>query len=184
MKLGLIITLMFITNALYAQFRNTNWGDSKEKIKQIETAEYSKSGEELEMYYDKIASMNAYILYRFVDNKLVRASYRFSDKHTNKNIYLDDYQKIKKLLTKKYGESKEDKSIWTNDLYRDDFSQYGMAISVGHYYKYANWENKDTSIQLGIKGDNFEIKLYILYISKKFDQLYKDRKEEENTSGL
>ncbi len=47
--------------------------------------------------------------------------------NTNNNDYINDFEKIKSLLNKKY-ENTVDKLIWKDDLFKGDKSNYGLAV--------------------------------------------------------
>jgi len=84
----------------------------------------------------------------------------------NENEYINDYDKLKELLIKKYGEPKEDKKYWYNDSHQDDYQERGRAISIGHLAYQSGWELDNTEIYLMLKGDNDKIYLGIIYKNK------------------
>ena len=102
----------------------------------------------------------------------------------NSNLYLEDYKQFKKLLIKKYGSQTEEKTRWLNDLYKDDRSDWGTAISIGHLMLLNGWENSDTFIALAMKGDNFEINCVIEYESKSLKPLTDKAKEKEQLEAF
>ena len=81
-------------------FRKTTWGMTKKEVRRIE-GEPRYETERVLGYLDTVAGMDCMVLYGFENGKLTRGGYRFLVKHSNKNLYIDDYEKIKKLLTKK-----------------------------------------------------------------------------------
>lgn len=131
------------------------------------------------MFTGKISELDCVIVYFFTNDLLTGARYFFTEKHSNNNDYLYDYDGMKELLTKKYGVPKSDDDYWKNDLYKDDYSQWGFAISYGHYVKYATWENDKTEIEISITGENFDISHKIDYSSVEL----KDLKESANTTS-
>jgi hypothetical protein len=161
-------------------FRKTNWGMSKDQVKKTETGKIIKDDNVLG-YQSKVAGLDALIAYIFVDDKLVRAKYIFTEKHSNRTDYLSDYSSIQTILNKKYGDPADDKTYWKNDLYKDDYQDWGMALAVGHLTKYSNWKVDDTEVWLSIDGDNYKISHSAEYSSKSLSGL-ESAKSEENAA--
>jgi len=158
-------------------FRKTNWGMSKAQVKKTETGKIINDDNVLG-YEAKIAGLDALIAYIFVDNKLVRAKYIFTQKHSNKTDYISDYSSIQKILNKKYGKPESDDTYWKNDLYKDDYQSWGMALAVGHLTKYSNWNVADTKVWLSINGDNYKVSHSAEYSSVKLAGLESAKSEE------
>jgi len=147
-------------------FRKSTWGCSKEIVKAQEDKEIIYEDDDAIIYKGSISNLECSIIFIFTSEKLIRGRYYFDENHSNTNSYIDDYQLIKKLLIEKYGNPKEDEQIWKNDLYKDDYTGWGMAISLGHMYYYAKWETDQTEIFIQLYGDNYKIKHVIDYTSK------------------
>ena len=183
-KVMLTVILLLVAFSLFAQFRNTKWGMSIDEVKQSEKAEQYLQRENVLGYKDQLLDLDVSCNYLFVDNQLFRASYVINEKHSNDNLYIDDYNKLKKALNKKYKTAVADKSLWKNDLYKDDRSQWGFAISLGHLTYFIYWETKDTDIILVLKGDNYKIDLILQYNSKELKDLGAKQEEKEQESKL
>ncbi len=165
-------------------FRDTKWGMSKEEIRKIEKAKLIKEEGNLMFYEGQVGGKICLIVYIFVQDKLVRSKYMVTEKHTNQNDYISDYKSLKELLTQKYGKPTEDDEFWKNDLYKDDYSQWGFAVSLGHHSYYTIWETPSTKIFDSLTGDNYRITLQIEYVSKQFKDLEKKVKEEEEKKKI
>jgi len=166
----IIFTSILSAEEIKYDFRQTTWGMSKEQVKATED---KKPGfeDDTALGYDVMISGKDFLCnYFFVEDKLYRSIYSLSGKHTNKNLYIDDYEELKEILTKKYDKPKIDKIDWKNDLYKDDKSDWGMAISIGHLVYIATWETPTTIISLALYGDNYKIRLGIGYESKKLKE--------------
>lgn len=178
----LLFTLIIYSQSLEekSHFRNTYWGMSKEQVIEIEGI--PKRDEIVEglntiVYDSKINEKRCAIIFFFAENKLVSSKYHFLHKHVNRNLYIFDYDSLKKNLIKKYGESKEHKVIWLNNLYKNKPNDIGRAFSYGHVRLFTKWETQETNIFLGMMGDNYKIKLIIEYSSIKYTDLKKKIKE-------
>ena len=62
------------------------------------------------------------------------AAYLISEEHSNRNHNVDGYESVKKILTKKYGSPKQDLEHWDKELFKDDYSARGLAVSRGIYH--------------------------------------------------
>ena len=121
--------------------------------------------------------MNLYYLFDNND-KVYTAFYSFTETHTNKNKYIDDYDSLVSTLTEKYGKPIKNTSVWSDDLYKDSPSDYGFAVSLGHLIYASNWETDTTSIIHGLTGDNYKISHNLYYQSKTYKYV------EDKTGGL
>ncbi len=160
-------------------FRKAVWGISRKEVKQSES--FTIYGEtKNEIFYDgNILNFDAYIIYFFIDDKLVSTNYVYKIKHINKNDYIRDYEIIKKTLITKYGQPMGERVDWKNDLFRDDPSQWGMAISAGHLIYISRWETDRTEILHSLYGDNFEIKFATVYNGKAYQKLQEEKERNE-----
>ena len=138
---------------------------SSEKLEIIE----SQSDEDNKWFMGKILGLDGAVGYRYTkDDELFIVKFIFLEKHTNKNSYLSDYKSINGKFVSKYGTPSEDKAIWLNDLYKDDYSDWGMALSIGHLTKYSKWvlDNGNTTIMQMLSGDNYKISHAIEYLTE------------------
>jgi hypothetical protein len=153
-----------------SDFRQARWGITKVQVETVEgKPAYEKPG--LLGYEGRLGTLHCAILYYLIDDKLVQAAYRITEKHTNENGYLEDYSELQQSLADKYGKPAQDRTVWKNDLYRDDPSHYGMAVSVGHLVKGTTWLTDRSEIMLALWGDNFDITLLIQYKSRALGHL-------------
>jgi len=186
--LGLILLVMLslpltiLAKEQTYDFRETTWGMSKEQVKATEDKKPDFEADTMLGYDVTISGKDFSCIYSFLEDKLYNSGYFFTGEHTNKNLYIDDYEELKETLTKKYGKPKTDiPGLWKNDLYKDDKSHWGMAISVGHLTYGASWETSTTEIYLMLSGDNYEISLILSYDSKELREWVNKIKEEKTT---
>ena len=177
--ISLLIAAPFITCAQDFDFRKTNWNFTKNQVKAAETSESIMDESNILGYLTTVAGLDCTLGYYFADNSLYKGAYIFSEEHSNKNDYLNDFAKLKVLLKEKYGEPQTDEVNWKNSLYQDDKEDYGLAISIGHLELYSIWETEKTSIQLIIDGDNYEINLRAIYSSKNLSEQV-EKKNQKN----
>ena len=165
-------------------FRKTNWGMSKEQVKATENKKPDLEEDNALAYYVKINGDDYICAYSFLKDKLYNTGYVIAEKHTNRNLYIDDYKKLKETLIKKYGKPLTDRTTWDNDLYKGDRSEWGFAVSLGHLSYGATWETSTTYITLGLNGDNYKISLLIAYDSKELEAWKKQIKDKETSTNF
>lgn len=163
-------------------FRQTNWGMSKEQVKATEDKKPDSEDINSLGYNVKIDRDDYLCIYNFLEDKFYNSIYACTEKHTNKNLYIDDYEGLKEILTKKYGEPQTDLIIWKNDLFKNKKQDWGTAISIGHLVYRASWNTSTSTIILVLGGDNYQISLGISYDSKELDEWANKIKEEKAKS--
>jgi hypothetical protein len=185
---ALLVAIVFATAATVSaqefDFRKTKWGMSPDEVVASEGKEPQERSDNLAVYSTKISGKDFLLIYQFIEKKLAIAGYMLDEKHTNKTDYISDYNEIKELLVKKYGEPTEDQQEWKNDLYKNNTAKWGTAISVGHLSYKSIWETPNTIINLGLHGDNYEIHCAVLYNSKEHQALVQGAHEQESLNQL
>lgn len=160
-------------------FRKTHWGMSKAQVKKTEKGKIVRDVETMLVYQGNVGGHDCLIGYMFAEGKLVRSKYLFTETHSNANDYIVDYDRLKKILIKKYGKPIEDTLLWKNDLYKDDYQHWGLAVSLGHLFYFADWKTPNTEITLALNGENLDVTLEIEYISRKLEKLEEKAKEKK-----
>lgn len=161
-----------------------SWGCSIDQVKATEDSEPDHETDDylaLEVRLGRFRCVAAYI---FVGNQLVRGKYRLLDEYQNRNNYITAFDELKKSVSKKYGSPAEDKTYWLNDLYKDDFSEWGIAVAGGHLSKFAAWETQESTITVAVLGENFDVSVGVEYSGKSFDGLEEAIKESELMDNL
>jgi len=163
-------------------FRKTCWGWTKDQILNAENQKPEHSEDKVLVFNGTISGLECKIIYVFSSNKLVRTKYHIVENHSLSNQYIVDFEILKDLLTKKYGKHIDDNQFWHDDLYKDDYSDWGTAISLGHLVFITMWSYGETDINLVLAGDNYEINFAIEYSSRNLSHL--DENEVENSTLL
>lgn len=167
-----------------AGFRKTTWGMDRTEVIASENNDDYEEGENFLGYSGQIAGLPCTIRYVFVRDSLVRGKLAFTVQHANNNDFLDDFEKLKGMLIKKYGCPGEDETVWKDDLYKDDYNERGMAVSCGHLVNLAKWDLGETQISCELSGDNYEIELSIHYTSKSLGYLEAQLNEQQALDEL
>ncbi|HUU87064.1 MAG TPA: hypothetical protein VMX17_04850 [Candidatus Glassbacteria bacterium] len=191
MKKSIIVILMVLFSTMIfsqeekkPEFRKAFFGMTQAEVKKLESDKLVHETKELLFYEDSLFGINCNVGYFFMKDKFAKGGYYFSgprNPHSNKTDFVRDYENIKAKVVEKYGKPKADKTIWKNDLYKDDPSEWGMAVSVGHLVKYCTWERPEVVMSLEIFGDNYKINLKLDYMHPDFDKMKEaaDKEKEE-----
>jgi hypothetical protein len=149
-------------------FRSVRWGMTMEEVTAAETEVVLRvvTGYSTLAGDCVVAGHHASVFYEFTDSQLSEAFYAFLDAHTNDNLYIDDFEDLKGLLTLKYGPPVVDTAVWKRNLYRNDPDKWGFAVLCGDLKLRAEWDAPRTRVVLYLTGDNYEAHLWLTYTSK------------------
>jgi len=103
-------------------------------------------------------------------------------KYSSDNQHILDFNKIKEILTDKYGKPEIDDKVWRRNLYRDDPTRYGFAVSIGDLVYRAKWITPRTEILLVLSGNNYKLKSGVIYTSLKYKDLIEAQEKKEHES--
>lgn len=148
-------------------FNGFSWGTSREAIsKRLDIYDWVEGGAQRMIYRMKLADLDIFAVYFFANNNLVRGRYVSATSHLDPALYLQDYGKLRELLTEKYGQpiTGADDSVWlAQKPQRYDRSQSAQALAAGQLQKLAIWIDGDMAVSLSMFRYDGKIVLYIQY---------------------
>ena len=149
-------------------FRHAAWGMSCAQAKATEIGQLINQETDTLFYKDELAKLNVLVVYKFQIDQLIEAEYRILEEYPDKNQHIDDFFKLKALLTKKHGDPLIDDDIWKNNVnpYANSPHEWGEAISRGQLTFFAKWQTESTIIRMVLRGKNDVIHHYLAYASK------------------
>ncbi len=158
------------------KFEEMRWGMSKKQVLEKEGKpshqERTKSYD-IMTYHQKVINMDCAIDYIFAANKLSRTLFRFQNNYQDKNASLEDYQKVKRALIQRFGRPVEEQVTWHDPSYKEDFSAWGEAVSLGLLELKSRWLTPQTEILARLAGAESEIQLTVEYTGRQFRDLAK-----------
>ena len=157
---------------------------AKQAVLESEGGQASEVAEDFLQFRTMLLDLEVEAIYIFVEDVLVRAKYLVVTTHSNDNSYLLDFERLKDNLSKKYGKPKEDRKLWQDDLYREDPSQWGIAVANGSLSMFARWRSDDTNIFLDLSGDNFQCQLGVEYSSIRLAHLEESQRKRKTFDEL
>lgn len=144
----------------------TQWGMSSNQLKQIEgkPAHTGESrGYKIFGYQKEVLERDCLIGYYFSNDQLKGAKLSFLEQPSNKNQNIADFKRIKDLLVQKYGRPVEDKISWEDATHKENISEWGNAIGMGHLEYVSKWSTRKTEVLLHLFGEGDEISLEVTY---------------------
>lgn len=169
-------------------FRVAKWGESRESImKKERETNLLPDSPDVYLFKSTIAGMQCVVGYFFTNDQFTMAKYIFEEEHSNSNLFIDDYTRLVRLMSQKYGkpqEGGENNMIWFNDLWRDNYEDWGLAISAGHLAYDASWETEKTEILVQLSGENYQIHLVVQYLSRELKGKRHEKTLEDNMKWL
>ena len=166
-------------------FGGLKWGASTKDLRKKVPKAKQGSNESMWMVEQRLTGRDAMVGYAFVDDMFAVALVFFTVEYVNNNKYLDDHDEVRDLLTAKYGTpTLSSRDYWSDDLYRDDPDNWGMAVATGRLTRISTWETPTTEIELVTKGENFKLSNRIRYGSKKLEKRFDEQAQKRKTDGL
>jgi len=158
------LSLTILANEQVTDFRKTNWGMSREQVKETEDKNPDFEDNIILNYNVAIHGKDFVCTYRFLNDKLYDIKCVFIG-HTNKSLYIDDYKELKEIFIKKYGKPKSE--LYPGKYGLEVANDLVTAIRVGDEAYWAQWSTPNTKIDLMLVGENNKINLIIKYKSDK-----------------
>ena len=143
-------------------FRQAQWEMTQNQVLRLEgnpVVKEKSDGLDVMRYKENVKEMDCWIEYIFREDKLIKANYIFLVDHEYKSLYFGDYKKVKEFLTEIHEQSPLTNVNWMNPTHKEDYSKWGLAVSLGHLEYSAIWDLPESEIVLRLFGKNNEINL-------------------------
>lgn len=159
------------------------WGETQAAIQKIKGTPASSDATSL-TYDTSVSGLDALAFLNFVNGKLSSVTYIFTTKHTDDNLYINNFDSVDTALQQKYGKANQHGVYWRNDLYKDDRAHWGLAIATGQMYMDSSWETDDTEISHRLVGDNFNVTHGVRYVGREYRLAAKAAKQAAENKNL
>ena len=166
MRVLILFALLLSASTTYAQhsFRNTDWNMTKAQVIASEKRKPSSQTPTSLTYENMtVGGLRAGLVYKFTKIGLVQAAYIFAEPHSSEAAYYKDYTDVQLAIAMKYEAPTVYQENWTNELYKGDRENYGLAAAAGHVTFLNEWVVGNTLIKLIFTGDNFKTNLGAIY---------------------
>jgi len=165
-------------------FRYTKWGMTKEEVFASEEMDPIEKNGDMIKYKTQILGKNVELLYLFVGNKLIGASYKLDENYLNSDHFIKAYTQFKEALMKKYGQPNREITNWINDTYKNVRKKWGLALSLGHIEYAALWKIQSSTIECSLRGENYNILCLVKYSSTEYSHLSEETKKKDTLDPL
>lgn len=132
------------------QFRNVSWGMTKNEVKSAERNATFVGDDEASLFYEgTIVGCDAFIYYKFVNDKLDGGGYLIDNEHDVSDVTA--YEKLQELMEKKYGEPESkglEQKYPSKKLRIDTYGDLANAIASGMAKLKCVWRTDESIIIL------------------------------------
>ena len=154
-KFLFVVFLAPLTLLAQADFRGMNWGDSFERLQELNSGVSFDEEQEgdwiVYSYKDNVAGADAYVLFSFSENKLVSSGYIFDySVFSDTKEKLRTFNRITERLAEKYELKNNDD--WLVSTWKGDDDSLDHAIDMGDVVLMRSSKDERTSLmhRLGI----------------------------------
>jgi hypothetical protein len=173
----LLITITFSANA--ADFRDVEWGMSKAEVAGREGRQPDYEDEYMMAYIVDLLGSEFALGYMFYKDKLTNARYMLMDESVKGQEYFNLIESLNQGLINSYGEPSGHGILWLDSEYKNDTSNFRMAVKNGNVVVDREYETKNINVYFGVQGEDNEDLFFILYTPKD-SNLERLRKQREN----
>lgn len=166
------------------EFNGYKWGTKISDIKQAEISEDLEEGTDyaiadsfLVIDNQEIAGLTASATYRYNDDEILTAGqYTLKEQHTELNDYYDDYVDLVQSFSSVYGKPEFTGYDWDDNTYKNDPSNWGLALSLGNVEFKTGWKDANgNTIYIWMRGGISNITTAIYFSSIDFVSLPIDK---------
>lgn len=163
-----LLTCLIAQTVLAADFRTLNWGATEGEVLVAHPAQTPAVHQNNMLAWETaLGELKVFVFYVFdEDGRLTAAGYESREEHPDESKHVSDYHALNALLREKYSTSLVFETYWRDELYRDDPSALGRAISNGHLQYWWEYETDRTRISHYLDGGDLEIQHTVRYESK------------------
>lgn len=187
-KLSLVMLILFalFSTSAYSEegnvskfdFKQFVWGSTLEEVIDVEgtylaSDKVDGKNDTVIIYRTKAVGMDVILGYYFCDNGLYQVVYSLDEEHTSGESYINDYEKFRDALTKKYGKPLFDRIKWNDssmkEYYLENGKSKGDALTYGYCSYSTGYQTDRSLIAMSMSSDNYEISTTIVYQSTVID---------------
>jgi len=138
-----------------------------DEVKSSEDISPSKEKDGFILYNEQFEGIPFTMGHIFVDGKLIKTAYLFSERYQNPDDYIVTYERIKGLLINDYGPSALDEVKWIDEEKTDQTDDLGKSVCKGEVLYKSGWIVENTLIELLLEGANNRCTQSVIFQSKK-----------------
>ena len=193
LSLVMLLLLMLFATSAYSEesnptqfdFKRFMWGAALEEVVDFEgtyLASDKVKDDTVIIYRTTAVGLDVILGYYFCDDGLYQVVYSLDEEHTHGESYINDYEKFRDALTKKYGKPLFDRIKWNDnsmkEYYQENRKSQGDALTYGYCSYSTGYQTDRSLIAMSMNSDNYEISTTIVYRSTVIDSGEADYSDE------
>lgn len=152
-----------LVNRKIHSFRNSDWGDSIEAVKLVETTELIEESFEGLIFTTILLDISVYALYFFGNEGLNRGAYSFTNKFEDGSQYIEEYSRFKNMLIQIYGVPYIDEIQKLADENLIELTGLAKSLENGYVFYNCKWQTETTNICMYLHYDKYEPTFLLVY---------------------
>ncbi len=164
-------------------FGKTCWGMSQDEVRGVYRDVANVSRHKLGRGRD-VANLDALTLFLFGDQGLVNVTVAFSeDRMANYIAYIEDYERVNRKLTAKYGEPALQDAKFNSEIFQADPASWGLALYNGDVAFRTSWDVPGMIVAHTLTRTMAGIEHSIVYESTELAGAYIEMEEKAEDKG-
>ena len=153
-------------------FKLFSWGDDETVVKNemgkpYLIGEMNGVAANYIAYETQIVGQDVLVAYYFCKDGLYLIRYISQEKHSNENLFINDYEDIRDAITQLYGDPLIDFEKWQDDSKKSYYAnRKGDALCYGYLTYMTLYSLDDMYISMSMSADNFDVSTTIEFESK------------------
>lgn len=139
------------------------WGASVARVLQAQSGTVIVHGADRLITHDRLEALDVATTYRFDNDGLAAISALSRARHPERNRYIDDFMRLRRQLSTRWGAPRIDERAWRNDMFRAQPQRWGDAVAAGHLVYYTEWRAGDTEIVMTLKSERLQVSHEVVY---------------------
>ncbi|HOX26201.1 MAG TPA: hypothetical protein PLL30_08435 [Candidatus Krumholzibacteria bacterium] len=149
-----------------ADFRNVDWGASRQLVRQSERPAPVVNDGPLLVFPATVCGQPCQIVYFFQDDRLCLGFYQWSDTHDDLDAYFADAAARRDELAAAWGEPQIEKWDWEDPMFAEDPSLRAEALGLGLVRYELGWMAGRSIVALRMSGGNLEGDILVMYADR------------------
>ena len=167
-----LLLLLAAAPALAGDFRNADWGMSREQVKASEWLPLQEEDSLGLIYRGTLFGEPTDVTYLFADDKLVRAQYDDVADHGGKRRLLRYYDALAECVTQHLGAPVMDETLYTSLEMRDNPDIWLTGSEAGALFRFMYWDAGKTHAVAMLIDHGTSVDCFIDFYSIEFGHLH------------
>ena len=165
-------------------FRGMEWGSSATQVLANHDQQPDLQQQDMLVWSVVVAGVDAQAIFEFGPGGLNEGSYMFTEAHIGApGRFFRDYEAVEAALIEQHGLPNETGEVWTEDTFRGDRENRGMALRLGHMQLGSVWNAANATITHLLSEISGDITHFLLYHAEAIEEERDQRTLASNASA-